>query len=98
MTPLPHTGRAGPVLLSNPELSLLVPPLEDDVLPPSAVETSVLVLVLASVPVEASEVLSLSPVLDEHSVTPRSAMIASICSMTQPVIAGTEMVSRNSAA
>jgi hypothetical protein len=74
-------------------LSLAVTPLEEDVPLPSS-DVWVLVLVLVLVPVETSDVLSFSPVLDEHSVTPRAATIASICSMTQPVVASTAVISR----
>ncbi len=82
------------LLLPEPVLSLVFPPLEDVSLPSPDVPVLVLVLASRLVSVEAPEVLSLSPVLDEHSVTPRSAMIASICSMTQPVVASAEVVSR----
>jgi len=92
--PSPQTGSVGPVLLlPGSELSLVVPELDDDVplLLPSA-DVSVLVLV----PVEVSEIppLSLAPVLVGHSVTPRSAMSASISSMTHPVGTRAEQISR----
>lgn len=87
--PSPQTGGADPVLLLPDELEWAVVVLSsiDDV-SGSCVEAAELSLALELVLVldDVSRPLSLLPVLDGQSVTPRSAMSASMSSTTQPEV------------
>jgi len=97
--PSPHTGGAGPVLLLPDSVpTLAVPAVDVDVseLALASPDVSELELVLVVVSVDVSRLPSLSVVLEEQSVTPRSAMIASIFSTTHPVASKVTQITRGS--